>query len=125
MVRMLVVLSVAVVLASGAALAQDAKGKDSGTRTHGTVKKFDFATGTLVVSVKNRQNPDGKDQEFKVTDATKVTVFAVGSGDKKELTGKAGLQGVKEGTPIRVVYADGKATEITVNPPIPPKKGDK
>jgi Cu/Ag efflux protein CusF len=123
MVRTFVALAVAALLAAGAALAQDAKGK--GTRAHGTVKKFDAATGTLTVAVKSRGDAEPKEMEFKVTDATKVTVFAVGSNDKTELTGKDGLKGVKEGTPVRVVHADGRATEVTVNPPLPGKKGDK
>jgi hypothetical protein len=31
---------------------------------------------------------------------------------------------VKEGTPVRVVHADGWATEVTVHPPLPGKRGD-
>jgi hypothetical protein len=36
---------------------------------------YDAATGTLTVSVKGRQDAEAKDQEFKISDTTKVTVY--------------------------------------------------
>jgi hypothetical protein len=123
MVRTFIALVVAVGLSAAVGLAQDGKGKAKGTRARGTVKKFDAATGTLTVAVRSRGEAEPKDVDFQVTAATKVTVYGASESDKKELSGPDGFRGVKEGAHVQVVSADGKATEVTVNPPRPPKKG--
>ena len=60
---------------------------------------------------------------FDIDDATKVIIFS--GEDKKEYTGKAGLQNeqVKEGVGVFLVTAGGKVTELRVGSPPGKKKG--
>jgi hypothetical protein len=44
--------------------------------------------------------------------------------NKTELTDRDGLRSITKGTPVRVVHADGKATDVFVNPPPPARTGD-
>jgi hypothetical protein len=124
MLRTFVCAAVALMLCVGASLAQDkGKGKKN-TQVAGTIKKIDAATGTLTISVKGK-NTEAKDMEFKVSDTTKVTVFAPTTGDKTQLTGKDGLKNeqFKEGARVQVITdADNKDKVLEVRIGTPKKK---
>jgi hypothetical protein len=112
-------------IGAGAGLADDQKaGKGKkGQNVNGVIKKLDAATGTLTVTVKAKNDPAGKDMEFKVEDTTKVTVYA--GEDKKELAGKEGLKNeqFKEGAKVTVVLDDSKkVTEVRIGTPAKKKK---
>jgi hypothetical protein len=122
MLRYLVVSSVALLLAVGAGLADDGKGgqkgkgKGKGTRAVGVVKKFDPATGTLTISVRNKQDKSNRDEEFKVTEKTTVTTFGSSQEDKTDSIGGDALREVKPGTRVAVMHGEGRASAVIVNP---------
>ena len=127
MLRLFVSAVVALVLCAGVGLTQD-KGKAKNKTTQGTIKKVDAATGTLTVSVKGKAGAEPTTKEFKVDEATKVSVYSEGQQKPTELTGKAGLKDpqVKEGATVAVVTDDtGKVVRIRVNQPKKPKKDAK
>lgn len=124
MLRVFVSAVLALFLCAGVGLTQDAGKKKKNKTVQGTVKKVDAATGTLTVTVKGKKGTEPTDKEFKVHDATKVTVFSEGQEKPKQLTGKDGLKDaqIKEGTKVAVVTdSDGKVVQIRVNPPKKPK----
>jgi hypothetical protein len=92
--------------------------------TTGKVKKVDAAAGTLTLTVRVSKTEDG-DKEFKIGDATKITVFA--GKEKQELTGKEGFknENFKEGATLTIVTdKEGKVQEIRAGT-LPEKgKGD-
>ena len=119
MLRVFVSAVLALVLCAGVGLTQD-KAKKKNTIVQGTVKKVDAATGTLTVTIKGKKGTEPTDKEFKVHDATKVTVFSEGQEKPKQLTGKEGLKDteIKEGAKVAVVTDDaGKVVQIRVNQP--------
>ncbi len=119
MLKLFVSAALALVLCAGVGLTQD-KGKKKNKTVQGTVKKVDAATGTLTVTVKGKKGTEPTDKEFKVDDATKVTVFTEGAEKPKQLTGKTGLKEaqIKDGTRVAVVTDDtDKVVQIRVNPP--------
>jgi hypothetical protein len=128
MLRAFVAASAVLLLCAGAGLGQDekgkGKGKGKGMRLVGTVKKFDASSGTLTIQVRSKQDKAAKEQEVKITDSTKVTIFGNSADDKREATGKDGLKNVKDGTRIAVIQTEGKAAEVIVNP-MSRKKADK
>jgi hypothetical protein len=122
MLRLFVCAVVALGFCGGAALtadkADEAQKKSNGKVTAGKITNVDFAKGTITVNVKGKGEAEGKDMEFRVTDDTKVTVFA---GDKKEeLRGKDGLRNeqFKVGTVARIMTDEaGKVTGVSVGTP--------
>jgi hypothetical protein len=122
MLRTFVCAAVALVLCVGTTLAADKAEKKKGQAAQGTIKKVDAATGTLTVTVKNKK--ESADKEFKIGDATKITVFA---GDaKQDLTGPAGLKNeqFKEGAVVGIISDEsGKVLEVRIG--TPKKKKDK
>jgi hypothetical protein len=68
----------------------ESKGRGRFPGARGTLKSVDPAAGTLTVSVRSRQDPDGADKTFQVEDDTTITSF---TGEAKtELKGKDGLR---------------------------------
>jgi hypothetical protein len=119
MLRLFVSAAVALMLCAGAGLAQD-KAKGKNTKVNGTVKKVDAATGTLTITVKGKKGEEPKDMEFKVSDTTKVTVYAPTTGDATNLTGKDGLKNgqFKEGAKVVVTTdKDNKVVALQVGQP--------
>jgi Cu/Ag efflux protein CusF len=122
MVRKFLASSIAFLLCVGVALAVDdagkgkGKNKNKGARAMGAVKKVDADAGSIVVAVRSKEDKSGKDQEFKITDATRVTVFGSSPEDKRELTGKGSLKDLKEGTRVLIVHDEGKASMLVINP---------
>jgi hypothetical protein len=109
------------------ALPEKKKGEGGGQGFKGQLKKVDAATGSVTVlrpvSVAKGQPPEQKEVEYKVDDATKVIIFS--GDDKKEFTGKAGLQNeqVKEGVVVFLVMSgETKVTELRVGTPPGKKK---
>jgi hypothetical protein len=118
MLRLFVCAAVALMLCVGVGLAQDkGKGKDT-NKVSGTVKKVDAATGTLTISVKGKNKGDQpKDMEFKISDTTKVTVYAPTTGDATNLVGKDGLKNeqFKEGAKVMVTTdKDNKVVAVQI-----------
>jgi hypothetical protein len=89
------------------------EGKGPGEQTiQGKVKKVDAVAGVLTLTVPVSKTEQG-DKEFKIGDATKITVFA--GKDKQEFTGKDGLKNeqIKEGATVAVVTdREGKVQEV-------------
>jgi hypothetical protein len=117
--------AVALLMVAGLGLAQD-KGKKTMT-VNGKIKKLDAVGGTLTVTVKGKKGEDSKDMEFKVTDETKVVIYADGSDKPSQLTGKAGLKDpqFKEGATVKVATdpnTPDKAVQITIGQAKKPKK---
>jgi hypothetical protein len=77
----------------------------------------DAEAGTLTVNVRSKDDPSPKEEEFQLTDATKVTIYGADADAKRELTGKEGLKDLKEGTRVALVSANGKLSQLIVNPP--------
>ena len=80
----------------------------------GVIKAVDAAKGTVTVTTK--KNHVATDQDFTVTDTTKITI-AKADGTTKDLTGKDGLKDpvVNVGASIKVTTAaDGTVTEVAV-----------
>lgn len=127
MLRTVVCATLSLVLAAGVSLGADkaAKGKGKkGHGAHGTVAKVDAGSNTLTITVKNKQNPDGIDKEFKLTDAAKVVTFA--NGAKTELSVKEGLSKIKVGDKVAIKKDDtGAVASVLVNPPKGKGKGNK
>jgi hypothetical protein len=71
----------------------------------GAVKKFDAASGTLTGAVCSRGNTQPMDRDFRVTDASQVTVYGARPPDTKELSRPDGLRRIKEGARVRVLSA--------------------
>jgi hypothetical protein len=120
MVRSLVCAALALVVAAGVGFTAEKKEKKKTTNVAGKVKKFDSATGTLMVAIKSKKETTEK--EFKLGDGVKFNVFA-GEPKPKQLTGKEGYADLKEGAPVVVSSdADGKVLSVRVgNPPPKPK----
>lgn len=90
----------------------------------GKVKKVDATAGTLTLTVRVSKTEDG-DKEFKIGDATKITVFA--GKEKQELTGKDGLknENFKEGATVTIVTdKDGKVQQVRAGTLPEKNKGD-
>ncbi len=89
--------------------------KKKGAFSVGTVKKIDRATGAVTVAVKVARKKI-EDKDFTLGEGVKIVVFA--DNAKKELTGKDGLQEIKEGGQVTLISdAEGKLTEVRVGSP--------
>jgi Cu/Ag efflux protein CusF len=103
MLRMFVCATLTLLFAANLSLAADKNNKKKGTTLAGTVKSIDAAAGKLTLTVKKKKVQEDKD----FTVGNSVKVITITGDEKKELTGKDGLKGIKIGDKIRVRTDEG------------------
>jgi hypothetical protein len=106
MLRAFLCAAVVVALTADVGRSADKDGKE----VKGTIKKIDAEKGVITVTVKVKK--ESMDKEFTITDKTKFTIME--GDDKKEMTGKDGIKGLKEGAAVALTADGDKVTEIKV-----------
>jgi hypothetical protein len=102
-------------LVAGSVLAEDKK--DTKEKKVGGAF-VSYKDGTLTLKVKASKDDEGKNQEFKVPDDTKVTVLM--GGDKKEGTAKELLKDIKAPASVALTMEGDKVISVLVG--LPKKK---